>query len=166
MPVANLDVVLNVTGKLTKSVGDIAGEGNITIKRAHAFTEGSGANQAQAVYNAKLTAVDTVGTTLDLAGGGLTDIFGDALTFTKIKAIVVDASGSNTANVVVGGATNAVNIFGAAAHTLSVGPGGSMRLTYPDANGVAVAAGSSDEFKVAAASGTVDVDVTIIGTTS
>lgn len=161
-----LDVVSNVEGKDIETVGKAEVVATISSKRAHSFAEGTGANKLEAVYTAAMTGVTTGGTTLDIAGGGLTDGHGAAVTLTKLKLIDIKASASNAGNVIIGGSTNSVGIFGDATDTIVIPPGGSFQWVAPDANGIAVGAGSSDELKVAASTGTVACDVVIGGEVS
>jgi len=53
------------------------------------YTFGSGNSQANKVYSQQLSIAASATTSLDLDAGTLDDIFGDALTFTKIKAFRV-----------------------------------------------------------------------------
>lgn len=159
---ASLTIQANAVGATTKEVENAEVTADIAVKKSHEFTSGTGADQVDKIATQKMTGVTTTGTTLDVAGG-ITDGHGDTVTLARIKALHIVASAANTANVVVGGATNAVAIFGAAAHTISIPPGGSFTWVAPQATGVAVSGGSSDELKIAAASGTVACDVVIAG---
>ena len=133
---------------------------------SHAFTDGSGANQAQKLFTDQRTLAASDNETLDLSGV-LTDVFGATLTLTKIKAILVKAADGNTNNVIVGGAaSNAwIGPFGDASDTVAVKPGGTMMLVAPDANGYAVTAGTGDLLKVANSAGgsAVTYDIVLVG---
>lgn len=127
---------------------------------------GSGANQANQIFTDQRTLGISANEELDLAGG-LTDAFGNAITFTKIKAIIVSAAAGNGGDIQVGGsATNGFNDWvGAVGDLVAVKPGGAFAVVAPDVNGYAVTAGTGDLLKIAntdgAASGT--YDITIIG---
>jgi len=135
---------------------------------AYSFTDGVGANQAKAAFADERTLAASANESLDLAGG-LTDVFGNTITFTKIKAIVVQAAAANSNDVVIGGAaSNGFTSFvGAADDTIKVKPGGMLVLVAPDANGYAVVASTGDLLKVAnSGAGTaVTYKIIIIGTT-
>ena len=139
---------------------------DLKYSAAHAFTDGTGADQAQKLFTDQRTLAASANESLDLAGG-LTDAFGATLTLTKVKAILVKAAAGNTNNVVVGGAaSNAfTGPFGDASDTVAVKPGGTVMFVAPDANGYAVTAGTGDLLKVAnSGAGTgVTYDIVIVG---
>jgi len=122
-----------------------------TIQRnkSYSFTDGAGADQADVHWSDERTLSASATEDLDLAGG-LTDAFGAAITFARIKAIYIEADSANTNNVLLGGAAaNAfVGPFGAAAHTIAVRPGGAVLLVAPDATGYVVTAGTGDLLRV------------------
>lgn len=130
------------------------------------FTDGAGANQAQKVFTDTRTLTASSTEDLDLAGG-LTDAFGNVLTLTEVKAIIIKAAAGNTNNVIVGGAASNqfVTPFGAGAHTVTVRPGGMLMLVAPDATGYAVTAGTGDLLKIANSAGSTSVtyDILILG---
>lgn len=130
-----------------------------------AFTDGTGADQAKVVFTDTRTLSASATENLDLAGG-LTDVFGTAITFTKIKAISVVAASANTNNVVVGGAaTNTFLLFSDATDKVPILPGGGFFYVAPNATGVAVTAGTGDILLVANSAGgtSVTYTITIIG---
>lgn len=130
------------------------------------LTNGTGANQAQAVYAAQRTITASSSENLDL-NGTLLDAFGATVAITKVKAILIYAAIANTNDVVVGGAgANAwVAPFGSNTDKINVKPGGIQVLIAPDANGYAVVAGTADLLKVAngGAGTSVTYDIVIIG---
>ncbi|MCL4822566.1 MAG: hypothetical protein KJ067_25870, partial [Vicinamibacteria bacterium] len=69
---------------------------------------------------------------LDLAGS-LVDAFGAVVSFAKVRALRIKAAPENTNNVVVkpGAANGFLGPFGAAAHTLTLPPGGEVLLVAP-----------------------------------
>jgi hypothetical protein len=132
------------------------------------LANGTGDNQADKIFSDTRTLAASANEDLDLAGV-LSDPLGAALTFAKVKAILVKASTGNTNNVVVGGqATNGfLGPFGALAHTVAVPPGGALLLAAPKA-GWAVTAGTVDLLKVANSAGgtSVTYDIVILGTSA
>ena len=130
------------------------------------FTDGTGANQANNVFSDERTLAASATENLDLSGS-LKNAFGDTLAFTAIKAILIIAAEGNTNDVVVGGAaTNAfVGPFGAATHTLKIGPGDCLLFTNRSAAGWSVTAGTGDLVKLAngGAGSAVTYRVVIIG---
>lgn len=129
------------------------------------LASGVGANQADKVFADTRTLAASATEDLDLAGV-LSDPLGAALTFARIKAVLVKAAAGNTNNVqVTRPAANGVPLFLAAGDGLAVRPGGLFLWVAPDATGVAVTAGTGDllTFTNSAGSTGVTYDVVIIG---
>jgi hypothetical protein len=109
------------------------------------------------------------GQDIDLAGV-LTDPFGVALTFVKIKAVGIKAAAANTNSVNVSRpASNGVPWFLAASDGFALGPGGIYLYCNPGAAGIAtVTAGTGDILRVdnSGAGTTVTFDIVIIGTSA
>lgn len=133
---------------------------------SNAFADGTGADQAQKLWTDQRTLTASATEELDLAGG-LTDVFGTALTLTKVKALIIKAAAANTNNVIVGGAaSNAwAAAVGAANDTITVRPGGTLVLIAPDSTGYAVTAGTGDLLKIANSAGSTSVtyDIAVLG---
>lgn len=133
----------------------------------NAFTNGTGADNANAAFLDTRTVTASSSEELDLAGG-LTDPFGTTLTFTRIKGLIISAAAANTNNVLVGGAaSNAVStIFSDTSDEIVVRPGGMFCITAPDATGMAVTASTADLLRIEnSSSGTsVTYDIIIVGT--
>lgn len=131
------------------------------------LTDGAGLNQGNRVFTDTRTLAASASEDLDLTGG-LTDAFGNAITFARVKGLIVVAASANTNNVVVGGDTNAVLFGGAAAHTVTVRPGGFFALSAPDATAYAVTASTADILQIAnsGAGSSVTYDLVVIGAAS
>jgi len=132
----------------------------------YSFTNGTGANQANQVFADTRTLSASATEDLDLAGG-LTDSHGVTLTFTKIKAIIIKAAAANTNNVqVTRPASNGLVLFMAASDGIALTPGACFAFVAPDANGVAVTAGTGDLLTITNSAGTTGVtyDIVIVGT--
>lgn len=134
----------------------------------YVFTDGVLADQAKQVFTDTRTLTASATENLDLAGV-LLNVFGTALTFTKIKAIIVKADAANTNDVVLGNHATAAffPMFGAATHTVKVKPGGMVAFVAPDLAGLAVTATTADMLMVTNSAGGTSVTYTIIiiGTT-
>lgn len=156
---------LDLAATLTSSLDLQTTSATLPFKRDLIWGSGTGANLADKVWadNRTLTASSTED--LDLAGGSLTDALGAALTFARVRMLIVYAAIANTNNVVVGGDANAVPFFGAATHTVTVRPGGLLVLAAPDTTGYAVTAGTGDIIQVAnsGAGTSVTYDIVVIG---
>jgi len=132
----------------------------------YSFTNGTGANQANECFVDTRTLSASATEDLDLAGG-LTDAYGTALTFTKIKAIIIKAAAANTNNVqITRPASNGLVLFMAASDGIALTPGACFAFIAPDANGVAVTAGTGDLLTITNSAGTTGVtyDIVIVGT--
>lgn len=130
------------------------------------LADGTGANQANAVFSDQRTLAASGTENLDLAGG-LTDVYGAALTFTRVKLLLVRAAAANVNDVLVGGAASNgfVTPFGDATDVVRVRPGGLLLLASADATGFAVTAGTGDLLKMANSAGSTSVtyDIVIVG---
>lgn len=131
------------------------------------FTNGTGANQVGSVFTDTRTLAASGTEDLDLSGV-LTDAFGAAIAFTKVKGLVIKAAAGNTNDLLVGGHDTAAcaSFFGDATDILRVKPGGMVALMAPNAAGYAVAAGTADLLTIAnSGAGTgVTYDILILGT--
>lgn len=156
----SLNAQVSVNGDLGMLTQAVRAGANATLQ------DGSGAGQANKIFSDTRTLAASASESLDLAGV-LTDAFGAAITFAKVKAIIVAAKAANTNDVVVGGAaSNAfATPFGAATDKVKVKPGGAFALFDPGANGYAVTATTADLLQIANGnSGTpVTYDIVIVG---
>jgi len=150
------------------SSGDINTALNtITQALTTQLLDGTGADQANQAFSDERTLAASTSENLDLAGG-LTDVFGSAITFTKIKAMAVFAGANNGDNIEVGGAgSNGFDSWvGASGDKVNVPPGGMLLLTAPDLAGLSVTASTGDLLTInntdSGASGT--YKIVLIGT--
>jgi hypothetical protein len=166
MATLNASINLAISASLVNSLdlGDVTQI--VSNTSGFPLTDGTGANQAKSLFSDTRTLAASGTENLDLAGT-LLDAFGAAISFTKIKALIIKASAGNTNDVLVGGAgANACfSFFNASTDKLRVKPGGMIALIAPDVNGYAVTAATADLLTVAnSAAGTgVTYDVIIIG---
>lgn len=156
-------VSLNTAINLANSV-DV---GNVTYPLnqviSTTFTNGTGDDQANEAFSDTRTLTASSTEDLDFAGG-FTDAFGNTLTFTKVKALIVTAAAANTNDVLVGGASSNQldTFFGDATDVVAVKPGGTFALFAPQSAGYAVTASTGDLLKVANSAGGTSVTYTII----
>lgn len=126
------------------------------------FADGTGANQANQIFTDERTISASGDEDLDLAAS-LSDAFGNTITFTKIKAILIKADADNTNNVeVTRESTNGVPLFMAAGDGIALTPGASFSAVFPDADGVAVTASTGDLLNIANSSSGTSVTYTIV----
>lgn len=138
---------------------------NLALSMADGFASGQG---DRAWWDTRtLTASQTED--LDLVGGSLTNALGDTVSFAKLKLVLVKAADANNAsnNVVIGGDTNAVPIFGAAAHTTFL-RAGQCFLWTDFITGTTLTGGTGDVLQMANSAGTnsISYDIVLVGTSA
>ncbi|MEU3161973.1 hypothetical protein ACPCAJ_21050 [Streptomyces griseoincarnatus] len=138
-----------------------------SLKRSMSLGNGTGAGNADRVFSDRRTLAASASEDLDLAGV-LLDAFGAAITFARVKGLVIAAAAGNSNNVVVGAASsNAWATLLGATHTLTLRPGAFVAVGTgaADATGYAVTASTGDLLKVAnsGAGSSVTYDIHIIG---
>src|SRR5262249_51215005 len=149
--------------QLSQAASDLAASSlPLNYSSSWSIANGVGANQADLSYSAQRTIPGGGNEDLDLAAGTLTTL-GATLTFAKIKAIIVEALGTNSGTVTVGGApSNAfVGPFGAATHTVILPAGGVFTARAPGA-GWTVTPTTADLLRIAGANQ--NYKIVLIGT--
>ena len=166
MPLTS-DFGLSVSGLLTKAADLSTPSDSLTWTRGVHLDTGTGTGKADLRFTDTRTLAASATEDLDLAGV-LTDAFGAALTFVRIKGLFISASAANANNVVVGAAaSNAWATLLNATGTLTLRPGATVGVMSgaADATCMAVTAGTGDLLKVAnSGAGTgVTYDIVIVG---
>lgn len=160
-------VKLSVAGLLSKDIDIGTLSHNANYSQTFTIANGTSANQANMLFVDTRTISASSSENLDLAGS-LTNAFGDTITFTRIKGMIIYANSANTNNVVVGGAgsNTFINWVADATDEIVVRPGGMVALMAPDATSYAVTASTGDILKVANSSSgsSVTYDIILIGT--
>lgn len=159
---AAISALLEGSPDLGSSEHELPFHSEVTMK------SGVAANRADLMFSDQRTLSGSSSENLDLAGGSLTDPLGTALTFAKIKAILVIADSDNGGNIVVGGASSNgfTGPFADSTDKIEVPAGGSMMLTAP-VNGWTVTANTGDILQIEnddASSAT--YDIVLIGTSA
>lgn len=151
----------------TNALDLLTGRAPVELLKEISLGSGTGAQQVDRLFTDRRTLAASATENLDLAGV-LSDAFGAALTFAKLKAILVIADSANTNNVnVIREATNGVPAFLTAGDGVPVLPGGVFLWVAPGA-GVTVTAGTGDllTFTNSAAGTSVTYDVYLLGTSA
>jgi hypothetical protein len=165
----NLTIALRIAGLFVNSNDLGNAEHRLSYNPSNQFSDGNAINKAEIIFSDTRTINASSAEDLDF-GGGLTDVFGNALTFTKIKALLIVAAATNTNNVQVGGDASAawVGWCADASDIVSVKPGGILLLTAPAAAGMAVVATTGDILQIANSSSgsSVTYTIVIVGTDS
>lgn len=168
MTIQTTTVNSSIIGGETHTADD---DGTITHSISHnsstEYTSGNAADKAEKIWSDKNRSLAATSEELDLAGG-LTDEFGAAITFTKIKSIRIYNRQTEVGyDLKVGGAAaNAFLLFDNATDIKTVGPGGTLFSDEPSLAGMPVTAGTGDLLKIDAGANTVAYDIVIVGTTT
>ena len=133
---------------------------------AAGYTNGTGAAQADRIYQARRSVADSSTPEVLPLSSGLVDALGNALSFASITTILVKNRSATAGEVLtVGGGTHPLAAWlSSAGAGVKVGPGGRFLIDNPSAAAYAVAAGSADKLTISAdAGGDVPFDVIIQG---
>lgn len=159
---SSLQFLQKITGKVVSALDIGSAEYPLNFNITNNLSDGTGADQFKKVFTDIRTLTASATENLDLAGG-LTDPFGATITFTKIKAITILAAAANTNSVqVTRPSSNGLPLFMAASDGIALTPGASMTVVFPDANGIAVTAGTGDILTVTNSAGGTSVSYTVI----
>jgi hypothetical protein len=167
MPLTSI-VATTINANYSKVDGLLASSGPLLKDYTKNFQTGTGAGQADLLYQKTRTLTASSSEDLDLAGV-LVDNYGVTLTFARIKFIILAAADANTNNVLIGGVANGLTSFLSPAATgiLTLRPGAFLALGagQTDATGYVVTAATADLLHVAnsAAGTSVTYDVIIGG---
>lgn len=138
----------------------------LNYSQTYTLANGTSADQANMMWADTRTLTASSSENLDVAGG-LTNGFGDTITFTRLKGIIIFAAAANTNNVLVGGdAASISTLTGNINDIVVIRPGGFLALCSPDATGYAITATTADILKIANSAGSTSVtyDIILIGT--
>lgn len=162
-------VSATVLATATSALDLLAVTAPLNVAKNVVLSNGTGANQADKMFTDQRTLTASSTEDLDLAGT-LTDSFGVAITFARIKLIMISAASANTNNVLVGGAASNgfLNWVSDATDKVVVRPGGLLLLAAPDATAYAVTATTGDLLRIGnSSSGTsVTYDIVLIGSSA
>jgi len=162
-----LDTTLLMSINATLSNALDLGVASAPLNKAYPlyWPTGTGLSQSDKIFHDTRTVNASTNDDVDLAGV-LTDPFGVALTFARIKAMIIARSDpTNPNNLTIGNGSNPfLTWVGAAAHTITIRPGGLFVLAAPDATAYAVTAGTGDILRIANGSGSaVTYDLILVG---
>lgn len=102
------------------------------------FAIGTGADQANGMFQDQRTLADGTGEELNFTDSSLTDKLSEAINFATLKALLIK-NGSAAASLIIGNAVaNQLGILGGATFTLEIQPGGTFLWLAPDATGLDV----------------------------
>lgn len=122
-------------------------------------------NQANQLYTRVEELPPSSSVDVDLSGA-LEDVFGNTVTFTKVKAIILKSDATNLDTMTLGGGANAfADWLGSATDTVTLRTGGTFCLIAADNDAYAVTAGTGDILTIGNDSGTENAkfELTIVG---
>lgn len=161
------DLRLSVTGQHTNALDLGTAALPFALSLSHQLTSGVAAGMADRVFTDTRTLAASATEDLDLAAI-LVDAFGAAISFAKIKAVIVKAAAGNTNDVnVARAAANGVPLFLAAGDGIPVKPGYAFAW-FGSGAGITVTAGTGDLLTITNSAGGTGVtyDIVIIGTST
>lgn len=156
-------ITVGVVSDLLNGVGLANVAGHIEKSFLKTIASGVGADQADKVFSESAKSI-AGNYDVDLSGV-LLDQFGAAILFARIKLIAIFVDAASVSNVIIGNAAanQFVGPFGAAAHTVSVRPGGAQVFCATDATGWPVTAGTGDILRLAPSGASALFDWVVMG---
>lgn len=118
----------------------------ITYKKDLQYTDGTGADQANANFSDQRSIAASGTDAVDLFGA-VQDAFGTTLNFTRVNAIMIFAHADNGGNLEV--SSELGGLFAASTDVVTLHPGGLFAITAPDATGYPVTDSTGDDINVA-----------------
>ena len=155
-----------ITGTHRNEADQQEATANLAKTIEQAFTSGTEAGKVDLLHSETVTLTTGANTTFDLTAL-VDEVFGSALTFVKVRAILIYSNLAANKQLTIGGDAAAFCSFlGGATETIKLDPLGLVLLTNPN-TGYAVVAGTGDILKVTnAATGSSTFDIWIFGTSA
>lgn len=155
-------IEVRISAQYTNTVGLQEVAAPLSLVKAIALANGTGANQADKAFSAQYSIATGATQSIDLQAS-LTDAMGVAFLPARVKAIYIGSAAANTTVLTLLGDAASVLFLGTAATTMGLRPGGCFLLCNPDVTGNVVTATTGDIVKIVNAAGaTAVVDVVII----
>lgn len=133
----------------------------INFAPTNAFSHGTGANQADNRWE-KTASLAATSVTWDLTGG-VVDKFGNTLTFTKVKSLIIHNTSTTAGeNLTLTGDFFDTNFTSAGTFSHVLGPLGIFPVSSPGV-GLTVTSGSSDAVKIDAGASTITYEISVLG---
>jgi hypothetical protein len=167
----NTALSLNFSAQLNNALDlSVNAQAALSFAAARALQTGVGAGQADQMWFDQRQIAASGNEDLDLTGTALQNALGVNIGLARVKALIIEALGTNINNLIVGNAAANpwVGPFGAGTHTVQVRPGGLLAMFCSDITGWAVVAGTGDLLRVAnSGAGTaVDYKIIVVGATA
>lgn len=147
-------VTLTKSGTLkwtqTATTGDASATANWLVDVSDSMADGTGLDQCDVVYGDKDVALSGSGTNNLDVNAVLADVYGTTISLAKIKFLYIHNKSTTAGDTITIGnhASAALLIFGAAAHTYTIGPNGKFEMWEPSLAGKTVTASTGDILKI------------------
>ena len=111
------------------------------------FALGTGANQGDGFFHDSVPLAQAANHTKDFTDSSLTDKLGEAVNFSKLKAIAVKNNSTNSTLIVGATGANQMAIFGANTERIVIQPGGVFVYICPDSSGLDISVNAKLKFE-------------------
>ena len=161
---SNLDLTLR--GTYANVLDLLTASANFSVGKSDEMSNGTGAVDTSDLLFTDTRTLATTSESLDLAGG-LTDSFGNALTFARVKCLLIHNKSTTVGQTVTigGAASNQFLLFADATDKYVLGPNGIFLFWEPSAAGKVVTASTGDLLKIET-SASISYDIVIIGSSA
>lgn len=154
--IAKLEGTYQATGGLTNALETIA------INYTKSLTNGTGDNKADRFFRVSASAA-AAAVTYDLDSGDLVDIYGNAITFTKIRALVIVNKSTTSGEILtIGGDWFTTKVLSGTTPSLDIQPDSTLFLTAA-IDGYVVTATSADVLSIDPGANTISYDLILVG---
>lgn len=156
-----------LVAKLTKALDLTTPTSDVNIRKAFDLVTGAGVGQADLIWTDTRTVASAATDTIDVAGA-LTSGLGDAISFARLKSVLLIHNPANTTQLsLTRPAANGVPLFAAASDALPIPAGGFNWWYTPSAAGIAVTAGTGDLIDIVNSAGaSATYDIVLIGSST
>lgn len=159
----NVTASFEIRSRVSEAIALGGGPGNagVDVNQVDRFANGTGADAGNEWWSRILSV--TAGAAVTHTLSALVDDAGRSCPFAKVRGFAAYNRGGGALKL--GGATTHawLGFLGTATDTITVQSSGSFAITAPEVAGMAVGAGSADQLKIDAVSGTVDYQIVIFG---
>ena len=163
MPTFNGTSTVTLTGSYTDASSTTTAEEKIAASRPITLTDGTAANNADLFYSTRAQHTSTV--SYDLTGG-LTDRFGNALTFIELREIRVINLSSTTGDLLVLQGNLMDILLNGTTPTADCPAGGVFFMASPIDGFATITSGVDDTLTIDAGANTISYDLFLIGTSA
>lgn len=156
-----------IAAAYTDDQGLVTPAANLNFEALLNWANGVLINTADKVFWKRDTVATGTPKTYDLSGG-VTDVFGNALTLAKVSLIAVKNRSTTVGEIIsIGAGSNPlINWVMATGDGVKIGPGGFFLIADPSLAAYAVTGGTGDVLTLASAAGSPGFDLVVIGRTA